>query len=400
MAPSSGLNRALLGILAQVVSSGTSLALGVISVQASSVSEFASYALALSIYVALLNMSRAAGSTTRLSFGVLAEDDGVLAFTLLVATLPPVAGLLLLALDVSLLRPTVPFLLAFPFLAAYDLIRTVNLTSGSASYALCADLGNFVLASVLALIFVPRMDGGAIAVASATALAGSALGLMLLFVERSSLLPRRALRFFRRHRSAIREFLAEAAVSSTYSQGSTFILSAAGNGAAVAGIRAGSQLVLGPSNVIVYALAPQLLVHSRRCASSGARRRLFLRACIGSLALVVPPVGVFFLPDSVGIRILGESWVVARDMAPAALAALMGSTAYVLATSVARPVVAPSSIRNLRLVTATVSLSGLLVGIGIGEFAVMPSLVIAGALSAVASIVWGYRRLASDGESA
>lgn len=329
--------RAIWIVLDQAVSSLANAGLSVVVARMVSPAEFGTFALAFSIYTFLVAISQglcgqvfmirysgeAAGRTGRPASGA----TGAAAMLGIVA-----AGVLTvsaIALGPGLREVLVSLGVLMPALLVQDTWRTVFVARGTPSRAFLNDLVWTVLQVVLiaGLLMNSVHDAMWYVLAwGAAAAAAAALG-----VKQARSLPslRAAVPFVRDNRDISVPSVGGAFAILGATQVAFVLISAVGSVADVGGLRA-AQTLLGPLNILGFALTALSLPEIARRDLS--RRQLTAAAAAISAVMVIADVGwglvLLSIPESLGADLLGETWVGARDALPGLIifTACIGST--------------------------------------------------------------------------
>ena len=361
-APLAGWRAAAASVADQGVTSLTNILVLVLVARAASTERFGTFSLVAMVAAVLVGAGAAflAQPLVLRPAGSLAA--GVRAALRLVATVSAGLGALLVLVAVwfpgEIARAFVALGLVLPVVAVQDLSRYCFAALRRAHLALLSDLA-WLGAVVPALLALPAgaQPAAAIAVWGLTAvpaLALAALGLRALLrdgaAERTptaadgavvlegtggdtarSLLARGYLG---------RRFLVEYAAGNASGQLSVIGLGAVTTPVAVAALR-GSSTLFGPVNVLLGAVAGFAPPHLVRLVGARRRSRAALLLAGGLLAVTAVWSGVLLLlPDDVGAELLGESWALARTVAPAMACqylAMSWGTAGALALRVLQP---------------------------------------------------------------
>jgi hypothetical protein len=329
------------GIADQALSSLVNLLVGVAVARAVSPHEFGAFALVLTVYWVALGVNRALvcepyvvryGSLTvpplpelRAASGTSFALGAVVGFACL--GFATVAG--------GALRPSLIGLApVLCLLLGQDFVRSASFATRRPSVAFGAD-AIWLLAFLSGWEILASTDNvGAVSVIvvwGAAAGVGSGFGL-----ARLGFLPRvrGTRRWLRRHRDIAPRFLIEAIAAGLSFQLSLLVVGAIAGLDAVGAMR-GAQVLFGPWQVLLMGTGLFALPEAARLLHErGASALLpFVRTVGGALAAValVWGIALSFLPDSIGVRILGMSWfgaerlIVVTGLALATLSAIAGA---------------------------------------------------------------------------
>jgi len=329
----------------QAVSSLANAGLSVVVARSVPAVEFGAFALAFTVYSLVVAVSQSLGAQvvvirfsgvtgTPWRLAVSAATGTALAVGLLGATvvlpvaawLPPPMRDVLLAMAVLL-----------PALTLQDTWRTVFVARGTPRQAFVNDalwallqaclLGGLVAAGVATVVWFVAGWGIAAVVAAAWG------------VRQSRVLPSSAVRpFLRDHRDVVGPILATTLASMGATQ-VAFLLIASTGGIEVVGALRAAQTLLGPLNIVGFALSSFTVPEVVRREMS--RRALIRVSLVLSGVLVAVDLAwgcvLLLLPDSVGTFLLGATWPGARAALPglvvftALLGAMVGASAVIRA---------------------------------------------------------------------
>lgn len=330
----------------QAVSSLANAALSIVIARTVSPTEYGAFALAFSIYTFLVAISQAlAGQVVMIRYSategeVRARAAAAAAGTSVVLGLASAAVLAVVSLGLQMPLRSVLLAVAvlLPALMLQDTWRTVFVSRGTPRQAFTNDL----LWTALQVVLI----GGLLALSVAQAVwyvlawGIAALVAAVYGVRQSGAPPRlRAARpFLLNHRDVSLPSFANALAILGATQVAFVLIAAVGSIEAVGALRA-AQTLLGPLNIVGFALSafavPEIVRHEL------SRRGLVLAALALSGVLVAVDLAwgavLLLLPDSVGEQILGETWDLAREALPglvvftACIGATVGATAVMRA---------------------------------------------------------------------
>ena len=321
--------RAYLALAVDALFSLSSLLLAVAIARASSVEEFGAFGLAMVLYLFTVGLIRAAVTDTTLSLGPSKEDlhtgfQRAILMSLVIGGVLTTGGLITGLHFVSIVGITTPGLVAL------DYIRVTH----SAMYRPLAALWlgvSWTLAVFVISVTALLLPAEPLIVFAMWSGSGAIIGLVAWSVEQFPWRP-----LWRRNERATRAavwFSLDYLAGSGGSLVSTGLLGAVLGPSVVAALR-GAGTVLGPMNLLSTTARSLALPYLTRVRVGGAAHEIRSAALItGSLMLGVLPLAILimFMPDGIGIELLGESWhVVAPVLVPLAIesaAALAGSVA-------------------------------------------------------------------------
>jgi O-antigen/teichoic acid export membrane protein len=330
--------RSVWTIVDQALSSTSNFLVAVLVARTSSPAEFGAFSLGFGIYLLVLGVSRALASQPlliRCSSGsphyVRSEGKSVMAVAI---SLGAMGGLSLAIVSPLLGSPVDHTFLAFSAsfigVLVQDAWRFIQVCLGSPRAAALNDLAWTTVFVGLVVVFDPR----AADVVLCWGLAGSFAGL-LGFVQLALTPNFRSIGpWLTRHRDLWPALLLEFFAILGTGQFVLFGLSAVGGLSDLAALRA-AQVLLGPLNVLYIGASLAVVAEvSRRPNEPVAQiRRLATLVSVGlaTLALVLG-FAMHFLPDSIGVSLVGTTWTAAHSVvllvaaATAASGAIMGSS--------------------------------------------------------------------------
>lgn len=326
------IGRAGWGVIDQGFVSLANFGLGVMVARLVSPTDFGAFGIAFAVYLVALNVARGfASQPLAIRFGTrdaeefrrgTAESTGTaLGLGLLGGVGCLAAGLVL---DGPLGASLLALGLALPGLLLQDTWRFVLFTARRGRTAMINDfVWAIVLLSLLAV--VGALGIGSIFVITLCWGIGAAAA-ALVGILQTRIIPRvgRALAWRREHADITPRFLLAELAQMAGSQLVLFGIGLILGLAAVGSVR-GSQLLLGPFNVLAVGVFLAIVPEAARLAANPTR---FGRLAISVTALLTTlgmlwGVAVLLLPEQVGVAILGETWPGARAvLLPVVLAAI------------------------------------------------------------------------------
>lgn len=324
--------RAGWGLADQVVTSATNLLLSVLAARALSVDGFGAFAVAFTIYSFLVTGGRAlisrplavryAGAGPE---GYRAAAQAATGASLLLGI---VAGLIVagvgLGLGGALGTPLVCIGALLPGLMLQDMWRQVFITEGRPRAAFINDLvwGIGQIAFAYAFISAGLESAATLLIAwGGSALAVAVLGAVQF---RGRPLLRASLPWVAQQRDLLKYYLASFIAIMGAHQITLLLIAGLGTPADVGALRA-AQVVLGPLNLLGYALQAFAVPEIAR-RRPGGRRALQAAAALSTLlvlANLVWGVALLVMPDRVGSALLGDTWTNAQEVLPASLLGLV-----------------------------------------------------------------------------
>jgi O-antigen/teichoic acid export membrane protein len=331
------------GLADQVVTSASNLLVSVLAARALSVQGFGAFAVAFTVYSFLIAGGRALISqplaVRYAGAGPEAYRTAAQAATgatlLLGLTAGVVVAVVGLALGGILGTSLLCVGLLMPGLLLQDMWRLVFITEGRPRAAFVNDSvwGLTQLAIVSAFIALGRDNAATLLLAwGGSAVLVAVLG-GLQFKGRPRV--RASLPWIAAQRDLLKYYLTSFLTIMGAYQVTMLLIAGLGTPADVGALRA-AQVVLGPLNLLGYALSAFAVPEIARRRPSG-KRGIQVAVAISALlvlANVVWGVAVFLLPDSVGAALLGDTWTTARDVLPASLLGLVAIAAGFGANSV------------------------------------------------------------------
>lgn len=314
---------AALTLADQVMSSASNALLAVALAQTSSVERFGLIGLLVAVVMVCLGFNRGALGTPLLLTSnldrkeILAEAGYAVSWALASGL---TAGTLLAVVGVVIREPALAcaFGISLPLVLAQDVLRITAITLGRPGIALAAD--TLWTAAVIAIIFA--ITSGAHLPASTTVSIWGGAGLLsgLLIAVRAEIRPRgyRILSWWYTYYPSRLRFGGLPAAGQLSALTISFIAFETVGRVAAAGIR-GSLTLFGPITVLISALPMIFVPHSARSGGGTLERRwrllVWTSVATSSLALIASVI-VFVIPESLGIHILGPSWIPTRELVP------------------------------------------------------------------------------------
>jgi O-antigen/teichoic acid export membrane protein len=367
------------GLADQTLSSLTNFALTFVVARSLGATEFGQFAIALTIYLTCLGLSRAAiTSPLSIRFSTRPKPEwqeatrSATGSVLVLATFMGLVCLVAAPLVTGQLRGALVALgISLPALLLQDSWRFAFFASGQQFQAFINDL---VWAVALLILFIavslsPLDEVGWFVAAwgGACAIAGAFGAYQARLIPK----PRAALRWWRSHRDLSDWFVHEFIAIRGSVQIATFAIAAVLGAQAVGALRGGAVL-FGASNILVMGLGlvavPEGVRLLTTSVSAFRRSMLALSGIVGALALVWGGV-LLVLPDSVGAQLLGQTWPAASKLLlPIALSTALGSAALGFTTGL-RSLGAAKTIFRARLFVTAFLLAGVFAGAFIGRSA-------------------------------
>lgn len=336
-------------IVDQGISSFSNVLVVVVTARAVTAGDFGRFSLALTAYSVLVGLCRAATGEPLLVLAGTGVGRGDGAVVLGAAAVAGLVGATVLGAVASLGGGVLAWILAASLvgLLVQDAARYVLIAAGRPGLAALTDsvwviavLAAFVLAAPDTVASYLALWAGAGAVAGAVG--------VLLAAVRPRL--RGASAWVAEHRVLIRRFVAEFAFLSGASQLVVLLVGFRASAADAGALRAAGTL-LGPAGVFTNGLLLATVVEAGRHRRAAATRRVVLAAALSAGAVMVLMGGVLrFVPRSLGVHLLGDSWAAAAHVAPPLSMAFAGTA---VATVVAAGMRGSGRTReSVRLVTA------------------------------------------------
>lgn len=296
---------------------------------AMSVSAFGAYALAFSIYVLVVGLSRATSSEALLA-GTAGCDSSELelklstgAALLIGSTIALAMSLVALMVSNTLRLPLLALAATLPGLVVQDSVRLGFIATGEPKRAALNDLLWGILTAVgLGALFVGSVHAPALFILF-WGLAGGVAALSGLLRIRTMPAVLAASGWIWGIKRFVGTYQAEFFTKQGSTQLTIYAITALVGLDAIAALRAG-QLLLGPLTVFVAGISLMLLPEARRALAAGVdEQRMFKRrfTLLLALAPMVWVGGLELMPESVGVTLLGESFDAAqRVLIPLGLA--------------------------------------------------------------------------------
>ena len=367
------------GVADQSLSSLTNFALTVLVARSLGVTEFGYFAITLTIYLTALGLSRAAITsplTIRFSTRPKREwQDAVRSATGSVLVLATFMGIACVVTGAFVGDPFRGALVALgiclPGLLLQDSWRFAFFASGQKSQAFVNDLvWAIALLVLLIAVSLSTFDGVGWFIAAwggGAAIAGAFGAYQARLIPQ----PRAALSWWRNHRDLSDWFVHEFIAMGGSFQIAAFAIAAILGVHAVGALRGGA-LLFGATNILVMGLGLVAVPEGVRLLSASAsgfhRSMLSLSGIVGAIALLWGGV-LMLLPDSIGEKLLGETWLAASQLLlPLALGTALGCAALGF-TSGLRSLAAAKTIFRARLFVTALLLAGVFAGALIGRSA-------------------------------
>ncbi len=316
----------------QVVSSATNMVLSVLAARALSVDGFGAFSVAFTIYSFLIAGGRSMISrplTVRYAAasreGYRSAAQAALGATLVLGV---VSGVVVagvgLAMDGDLGTSLLCMGVLLPGLLLQDMWRMVFITEGRPRAAFVNDLvwGVVQVGLVLAVIVLERES----AVTLLAAWGGAALVVAVMggFQFRGRPRVMASGRWLYAQRDLLVYYFASFITVMGANQVAWLLIAGLGDVSDVGALRA-AQVVLGPLNLLGYALAAFAVPEMSRRQLAG-RRAIQVSAALSALLVVADLAWgavVIWLPDPAGEALLGASWATAQEVLPASLLGLV-----------------------------------------------------------------------------
>jgi O-antigen/teichoic acid export membrane protein len=315
-----------------MVSSATNLLLSVMAARALSVDDFGAFAVAFTVYSFLIAGGRAMVSrplTVRYTAGGpehfhQAAQSATGATVLLGVASGAVVAIVGLFLDGALGVSLLCIGLLMPGLLLQDMWRMVFIAQGRPQAAFVNDLawGIIQLAGVYALIVTDRKSAATLLIAWGGAALLVAVYGAVQFRGRPRL--RSSVGWMRQQTDLLKYYFASFITVMGANQITLLLIAGLGTPADVGALRA-AQVVLGPLNLLGYALHAFALPEISRVQPSG-RRAIQAGAALSAILLLGYTVGgiaLLALPDALGTALLGDTWAAAQSVLPASLLGLL-----------------------------------------------------------------------------
>jgi O-antigen/teichoic acid export membrane protein len=316
----------------QMVSSATNLVLSVMVARALSVDDFGAFAVAFTVYSFLIAGGRAMVSrplTVRYTAGGperfhRAAQAATGATVVLGAAAGAVVAAVGLFLDGALGTSLVCIGLLMPGLLLQDMWRMVFIAQGRPRSAFVNDLlwGIVQLAVVYALIVADRESAATLLFAwGGAALLVAGYGVLQF---RGRPLVRASFGWLRKQSDLLVYYFASFITVMGANQITLLLIAGLGSPADVGALRA-AQVVLGPLNLLGYALLAFAIPEISRRRPTGPRA---IRAAVALSAIlfagnVALGAVLVTLPDEIGEALLGDTWASAQSVLPASLLGLL-----------------------------------------------------------------------------
>jgi len=357
---------ALFGVADQGVSSLTNFGFSIVAATSLEPSAFGAFAVVFVLYsIAVAGAQAVIGQELVLTNGSagtrLARSRDALLFSVILGL--AVSCLLAAgALMTSTSRgPILCLAVLMPFLLVQDTLRHAASVIGKIEVALISDIAWLCVgAGALVALHARGFTMSALTFVAVWGTAGALAGLVCLPVFRSPHAGSASLRRFRSRSYLGYRFVWEFVALRASSQSLVIILGVLAGLSAIGGFR-GATTMFGPLSVMIMAVS-SFGVPIVRSVSEG-RRETAMLAMAGVLVgtTVVLMVVLMVLPDSVGSRLLGETWAGAMLYVPA-VGAQTAFTSITTVVFLGLRMAAPRSTLRLRVVPAMLMPLGFAVG--------------------------------------
>jgi O-antigen/teichoic acid export membrane protein len=316
----------------QMVASATNLVLSVMAARALSVDDFGAFAVAFTVYSFLIAGGRAMVSrplTVRYTAGgpehfKEAARSATGATVVLGIASGVVVGVTGLFIGGTLGISLICMGLLMPGLLLQDMWRLVFIAQGRPRSAFVNDVvwGVLQLAAVSVLIVTDRQSAGTLLLGwGGAALAVAFLGI-LQFRGRPRV--RTSMGWMRQQSDLLKYYFASFITVMGANQITLLLIAGLGTPADVGALRA-AQVVLGPLNLLGYALHAFALPEISRRQPAG-RKGIHAAAALSAVLFACYAVGgvaLLALPDEMGEALLGDTWASAQSVLPASLLGLL-----------------------------------------------------------------------------
>lgn len=288
--------------------------------------EFASFAIAITVYRIAIGFSQGAGSLPMMvKFPSLEERQSaelagtVLGASLATATLPVAVFLIIFGLagGAALGTCSLAFAAVTPGLLLQLCCVSICYSRQQQRRAVLLNL-TWLVSGCALMPLVPLATSGdrAWQYVVAWGLAAHVSAALGFWMHQSVPLLGRVRGWFRAHRAAIVDLTASDALARITGQSSIWVLGSVAGLNVTAGLRA-AQIPLGVPRIFLAGLSPAMLAEGTRLyARSPDRLGRFVRIWAAGALLLVVLMGVFLtlMPDWLGREMAGESWTYARDI--------------------------------------------------------------------------------------
>jgi len=319
----------------QAVSSATNLLLSVLAARALSVDGFGAFSVAFTIYSFLIAGARAMisrplavryAAVGREAYRVAARSATGATVLLGIACGVVVAGGGLFFLGRPLGTSLLWMGLLMPGLMLQDMWRMVFITEGRPRAAFINDSVWAVVQFGLVMAFIVADEQTAASLLIAWGGAALLVALLGMVQFRGRPMFRSSVRWVAAQRDLLKYYLASFLTIMGASQLTLLLIAGLGSPADVGALRA-AQVILGPLNLLTYALqafAIPEIARRRLGGRRGIQAALALSAIL-VLANIVWGTVALTLPDQVGVYLLGDTWSSAEDVLPASLVGVVAS---------------------------------------------------------------------------
>ncbi len=364
------------GLGDQAFSSATNFVLGVMVARSLGSEEFGAFSLAFATYTLFLGLSRSLTSETlvvRFSHSSLSEWQLATAAGTGTATLLGIlGGIGCIGFGVSahgpLAKAFVPLGITLPGLLLQDAWRYAFFARGTGRQAFLSDL-LWALVMFPAVVLLVATDRTSIwSLTLAWGGAGTVAGLIGILQGRVRPRPTLAIRWLRDQGDLASRYLGEFAAMSGARQLSFYAVGAIAGLAAAGAIR-GAQVLLGPIQVLHNGIRLVAIPEAIRISKSSVHRMLtachVLAVCLASVALLSGAV-VFYLPEAVGVELLGPTWPAAHQVAIPLAIMLTGGGISMAAVVGLRALAAAERSFGTRVLVSVLQIAGTIGGAAAG----------------------------------
>ncbi|WP_156607253.1 MULTISPECIES: hypothetical protein [unclassified Dietzia] len=208
------------------------------------------------------------------------------------------------------------FAVALPMLIWQDALRFVTIRQGKLARTSVIDLTWLVCQVAIGALLVEIFDDGRMVTIGWMVAAAISLAVATMFVSPRVSLARAA-NFYRRHRSTIGGLFTESALGAGVANLQPAILGVF-IGLASTGYFRGALSLLGIAGAVVMGLTPIVTVEAVRRLRNSERLTPLLYWWIAGIALLGGGLTavVSVIPDSIGVKLLGETWYGAASIFP------------------------------------------------------------------------------------
>jgi hypothetical protein len=308
--------RGLFSVLSQGLNSGGNVILAIAVVRATTLSEFGAWSISYVGYAVALAFTRAVVSTPLMLDRVRGSDDSEAWTVRGAVSAAAIVGVLATAVLFSLgaafpagRQVCWAFAVWMPGLMLQDTARYIFFRARHAGFAALSD-ALWVILQVGAFGWLYALDEqSAVACSLAWGATGATSALVSLSLLRALPSLRAAIIFFREHRWVAGRLVVDAVLVSLSTQALPIAVASVA-GLAVAGALRAAQIMMGGLNVVTAGLAPTMTVEAVRAVDDRrSQRSLLWRWCLMIVGIAaVYGAAVLAIPDSAGVRLLGDNW--------------------------------------------------------------------------------------------